>query len=135
MAIDYGTKRVGIAMTDPLGIISQPLLTINIKSKKELIKRLKFIIEENEVGLILVGNPLLHSGDASKFSHEISKFANRLQNAVDVEVKLWDERFTSQYAIKILKDIGLNKRKAKIDQIAASIMLSEYLVSQSSKTI
>ena len=108
MAIDYGTKRVGIAITDPLGIISQPLVTINIKSKKELIKRLKFIIEENGVGLILVGNPLLHSGGASKFSHEISKFANKLRDAVDVEVNLSSQSFTSQYAIKILTRKSFN---------------------------
>lgn len=131
MAIDYGKKRTGIAITDPLGVISQPLLTLEVKSQKELIRRLKFIIQENGVGLILVGNPLSHNGHATKMSQEIATFVNRLKKAVTIEIQLWDERFTSQYAANILKDIGLRRKDAEIDQIAASLILDEYIKSQS----
>ena len=131
MAIDYGKKRVGIAITDPLGIISQPFLTIEMKSLKELIKRLKFIVQENDVGLILVGNPLSHNGNSTNMSQEVSAFVKRLRKAVTVEVKLWDERFTSRYAENILKDVGLKKKNIQIDQIAASLILDEYIKSQS----
>ena len=131
MAIDYGKKRVGIAITDPLGIISQPFLTIEMKSPKELIKRLKFIVQENDVGLILVGNPLSHSGNSTNMSQEVLAFVKRLRKAVTVEVKLWDERFTSRYAENILKDVGLKKKNMQIDQIAASLILDEYIKSQS----
>ena len=131
MAIDYGKKKVGLAITDPLCIISQPLLTIEVKSQKELIQRLKFIIEENNVGLILIGNPISHSGNSTKMSQEVSKFATKLRKMINIDIKLWDERFTSRYAEKSLKDIGLKKKDVKIDQIAASIILDEYLKSQS----
>jgi len=130
MAIDYGQKRVGIAMSDPLGVISQPLLTLGVKSQRELIKRLKFIIEENDVRLVLVGNPLSHSGNSTRISEKIHRFVKDLRKSIVIEVKLWDERFTSKYALQVLKEKGI-KQKGKIDQIAASLMLEEYLKSRS----
>jgi len=127
MAIDYGKNRVGIALTDPLCTIAQPLLTLETKSQKELIRRLKLIIEENDVGLILVGNPVSHHGESTKMSQEVTSFVGKLKKNTTIEVKLWDERFTSRYAVNILKDIGLKQKSAKLDQIAASLMLDEYL--------
>jgi putative Holliday junction resolvase len=135
MAIDYGEKRVGLAITDPLGIISQPFLTLEIKSQKKLIQRLKFIIQENSVGLILVGNPLSHNGQATKMSRKIALFVDELRKDISVDVQLWDERFTSKYAVNTLKDVGLKKKDSKIDQIAASLMLDEYIKSQSSNRV
>ena len=130
IALDYGRKRVGIAITDPLGIIAQPLLTIENVSQKALLKRLKFIIEENSVGLILLGNPLAHNGKETLIGQEVMRFAKKLETATQVKVQLWDERFTSQYALKSLKDIGLRRKHVKVDQVAASIILNEYLKSQ-----
>lgn len=131
MAIDYGKNRIGIAISDPLCVISQPLLTLKLNSQRKLIKRLKSIIEKNDIGLVLIGNPLSHSGKSTKMSQEIHRFLKRLNKAIDIEVKLWDERFTSRYALNILKDLGLKRNKDKIDRVAASIILNEYLKSQS----
>lgn len=131
MAIDYGKKRVGIALTDPLCVISQPLLTLKVTSQKALIRRLKFIIEENRVGLVLIGNPVSHSGESTNMSQEVINFMNKLKKSIEVEVRLWDERYTSKYAANILKDIGLKKTRFKVNQVAASIILDEYLKSQS----
>jgi putative Holliday junction resolvase len=131
MAIDYGKRRIGIALTDAQRVISQPLLTIKTTPEKELIKRLKFIIEENSVGLVLIGNPLSHQGTSTQMTHEIIAFVNKLKKAVDVEIKLMDERYTSKYAANVLKQIGSRKIKNKVDQVAASLMLDEYLRSQS----
>ncbi len=125
MAIDYGKMHIGIALTDPLGIIAQPYLTISNKSHKDLIKRLKFICEENNVGLILVGNPLHLDGKNSALSSEIKKFVTRLKKSLNVEIQLWDERYTSQLAAKLLKDYGIKHKN--LDQISASLMLEEYL--------
>ena len=129
MAIDYGKTRVGIALTDELGIIAQPYLTLQEKSLKALIKRLKFIIEENGVGLVLVGNPLSTAGKSTKMSEEIGGFIEYLKKNVSVHIKLWDERFTSQYAAAKLNELGIqNKQKReKLDQVAAAIILEEYL--------
>ncbi|MEO0123738.1 MAG: Holliday junction resolvase RuvX [candidate division WOR-3 bacterium] len=125
MAIDYGKIHIGIALTDPLGIIAQPYLTIRYKSYKELIKRLKFICEENNVGLILIGNPLLLDGKDSAMSDEIKRFVTRLKKSLNIEVQLWDERYTSRLAAKLLKDFGIKNKN--LDQISASLMLEEYL--------
>ncbi len=129
MAIDYGAKRVGIAITDPLCTISQPLLTIKFDSEKLLFKRLKCLIEKNNVGLVLIGYPISLKGDTTKMSAAIRKFAEKLEKIVGVEIKLWDERYTSQYAKHLLKGVKSRKRKEHIDQIAASILLREYLES------
>ena len=127
MAIDYGKTKVGIAITDPLGVIAQPLLTIPVSSKDELIKRLKFLIHENNIALVLIGNPISNRGQATPMSEEVVKLRNRLKKAINIEVKLWDERYTSQYATIMLKEMGVKKSAKKIDQIAASIILEEYL--------
>lgn len=134
MAIDYGQRKVGIAMSDELGVISQPLMTLRAKPQKEFIKRLKFIVKENNVGLILVGNPLSHSGKSTPISEEILRFVEVLEKSIAVEVKLWDERFTSRYASRILKEKGI-KQKGNIDQIAASLMLEEYLKTQAGNSV
>jgi len=127
MAIDYGKARVGVAMTDPLGVIAQPVSTIRVKSQNDLIKKLKYFIAQNDVKLVLIGNPISLRGGATEMSDEVLRFMKHLRKAVKVEVKLWDERYTSQYAAHILKGLKLKKIKIKQDQIAASIILEDYL--------
>ena len=134
MAIDYGKSRVGIALSDPLGIISQPLTSIKVKSQKELFRPILKIIQESDVGLIIIGNPLSHKGEATEMSDEISRFIKRLKKMINTEIKLWDERFTSQYAMNLLKAMKIKKQKGLVDQVAASIMLDEYLRSCSTCT-
>lgn len=131
MAVDYGKSKVGIALTDPLGVISQPFVTLKVSSQKELIKRLKFMIEENNVGLVLIGHPVAPSGEATIMSQEVIRFMKKLKRVIRVDVKLWDERYTSKYAAQILRDRGFKGKKFELDQIAASILLDEYLKSQS----
>lgn len=135
MAIDYGKNRVGIALSDPLGVISQPLTTIKVKSQKALFRQILEIIQQSDVGLIIIGNPLSHKGEATKMSEQISRFIKQLKKKTDIEIKLWDERFTSQYAMNIMKEIKVKKQKDLVDQVAASIMLDEYLRSCSRCTI
>jgi putative Holliday junction resolvase len=134
MAIDYGKKRVGIALSDPLGVISQPLTTIKVKSQKALFGQILEIIQQSDVGLIIIGNPLSHKGEATKMSEQISRFMKQLKKMTDIEIKLWDERFTSQYAMNLMKEIKVKKQKDLVDQVAASIMLDEYLRSCSTCT-
>jgi len=127
LALDYGRKRVGLAISDPLGVIAQPFLTLEFISRKSLIERLKCIINENGVGLVLVGHPVSARGETTKMSAETSRFAELLARAAGVEVRLWDERYTSRYAERKFQDHGLRIRKKDQDRIAASIMLEEYL--------
>lgn len=134
MAIDYGKNRVGIALSDPLGVISQPLTTIKVKSQKALFRQILEIIQQSDVGLIIIGNPLSHKGEATEMSEQISRFIKQLKKMTDIEIKLWDERFTSQYAMNLMKEMQVKKQKDLVDQVAASIMLDEYLRSCSTCT-
>ena len=130
MAVDYGKKRVGVAITDPLGTMSLPLSTIAPKSDSDLIERLKCIIDENEVGLVIVGNPLSLKGAPTEMSNTVERFVKKMKRRIDVEVVLWDERYISQLAVNRFKDLGMSSKKEDIDRVAASIILDEYLESK-----
>lgn len=127
MAVDYGRKRVGIAITDPLRTIAQPLVTIKPRSVADLIAQIKDLAQENGVGLILVGNPLSNRGEPTRMSREVERFVARLQGQIEVKVELWDERYLSKYAAQRLKGSGLAAGKELLDRVAASLMLEEYL--------
>ncbi len=129
LAVDYGRRRVGLAISDPLGIIAQPYLTLEVKDQVALIKRLKCAIDENDVGLVLVGHPVSLCGEPTKLSTEINRFAQLLAKATGITVRLWDERYTSRYADRKCRDYGIKPGKKINDRIAASIILEEYLSS------
>jgi len=132
MAIDYGQKRVGVAITDPLCTIPQPLLTIKPKSVVDLIKRLKYLVKENNVGLIIVGNPISMRGEPTAISRQIERFVEKLRHELDIEIEKWDERYLSKYAVSKFKEVGLSMKKGDIDRVAASLMLEEYLLKRQS---
>jgi putative Holliday junction resolvase len=132
MAIDYGQKRVGVAITDPLCTIPQPLLTIKPKSVVDLLERLKCLVEENNVGLIIVGNPLSMRGEPTEISRQIERFIKKLRRYVDIDVEKWDERYLSKYAARKFKEAGLSMKKSDIDRVSASLMLEEYLLTRRS---
>jgi len=131
LAIDYGKTRVGIAITDPLGVISQPLVTLKYRNDKSLVERLKYLVKQNNVGTVLVGNPLSMQGKPTAMSQTIERFVTKLRRVLKVEVKLWDERMTSKYAQMLQKEMGIKNYREKTDQIAACIILDEYLKTQS----
>lgn len=133
LAVDYGRRRTGLAISDPLGIIAQPYLTLEVKDQVALIKRLKCVIDENDIGLVLIGHPVSLRGEPTKLSAEINRFARLLAKAAAVTVKLWDERFTSRIADRRCRDYGIKPGKKDNDRIAASIILEEYL--RSNQTI
>ena len=132
MAIDYGQKRVGVAITDPLCTIPQPLLTIKPKSVADLIKRLKCIVDEKNIGLIIVGNPVSMRGEPTEISRQVERFIKRLKRQLDIDVERWDERYLSKYAVNKFKEAGLSMKKGDIDRVAASLMLEEYLLTRRS---
>ncbi len=128
--MDYGEKRIGIAISDPLGVVAQPLETIQTNSQAELIKILKNLITDNQINLLLIGNPLDHKGEPTPMSRKISGFIDAFKKECTVEIKLWDERFTSRLAERSLREHGIKARKKGVDSIAASIILSEFLSTQ-----
>lgn len=121
MGIDWGEKRIGIALSDPLHIFAQPFSILCFKSEKELLKKLKDIIQEKEVGKIVVGLPKRTDGKEGWAEKQVEKFVAWLKKSLPLEVVTWDERYTSMLARQITRD------KKKIDALSAQIMLQSYL--------
>ncbi|WP_194767847.1 Holliday junction resolvase RuvX [Tamlana sp. I1] len=129
LALDYGTKRTGIAVTDAMQIIASGLTTVNTK---ELLTFLKDYTKQEQVELFLVGEPKQMDNTASQSEAYIVPFLAKLEKAFpNIPIKRVDERFTSKMAFQTMIDSGLNKKqrqnKALIDEISATIILQDYL--------
>ncbi|TXG39210.1 Holliday junction resolvase RuvX [Seonamhaeicola maritimus] len=132
LAIDYGTKRTGLAVTDELQIIASGLTTVNTK---ELIEFLKDYTNSEAVELFLVGEPKQMDNSASESEIHIMKFLEALKKEIpSIPIKRVDERFTSKMAFQTMIDSGLKKNqrknKALIDEISATLILQSYLYSK-----
>ena len=128
LAIDFGTKRTGIAVTDELQLIASGLTTVNTTDLLDFLK--KYFSEEN-VELILLGEPKRMNNEASHVETEILKFRESLEKSTTIPIKRVDERFTSKMAAQTMLDSGLKKKqrknKALLDEISATIILQTYL--------
>jgi putative Holliday junction resolvase len=129
LAIDYGLKRTGLAVTDPLKIIATGLTTV---SSRELIPFLKNYFNKEDVELIIIGEPKNLDDSDTHATPLVEKIIKELQkNFMAIPVRKVDERFTSKMASRAMIEMGLKKKqrqnKALIDEIAATILLQEYL--------
>lgn len=129
MAVDYGGKRTGIAVTDELQIIASGLTTVETKN---IFTFLTDYFKTEKVSKIIVGEPKRLNNEASSIGAEIDKFADKLANLYpQIEIIRMDERFTSKIAFQTMIDSGLKKKqrqnKALIDEIAATILLQDYM--------
>ena len=129
LALDVGGKRIGLALSDPLGITAQGLPNLARKNKRTDLEALARLAAEKEVGLFLVGNPLHMSGDAGRQAGWVREFADALAEYTGVPVRLWDERLTTVEAARVLRSsgIGIEKRARAIDRLSAVILLQSYL--------
>ena len=129
LGIDHGTVRIGIAVSDETRTIAQPLEYIPAEPFAEFLVRLKSIIQEREVDLIVVGIPRNMNGSYGPAAEKAQQFVLVLKEAVMVPIKTWDERLTSVQANRSLIEAGVrrDKRKTKVDKAAAAILLQSYL--------
>jgi len=132
LSIDYGKKRTGIAVTDPLQIIANGLATV---STSELFDYLKNYISQEEVERVIIGKPLQTNGLPSENMQRVEQFVNRWRKAMPaIPIEYVDERFTSVLAHQVMIDGGLRKKarqdKALVDRISATIILEDYLRSR-----
>src|SRR6266540_4198936 len=129
LALDLGKKRIGLAVSDPLGITAQGLPNLERKNKRSDLAALQRIVHEKGVELILLGNPLNMSGREGRQSEWVREFADALAARTGLPVKLWDERLTTVEAARVLREsgIGLEKRAAAVDRLSAVILLQSYL--------
>jgi len=129
LALDLGARRIGVAVSDPLGITAQGLETIERRNGRTDMETLQRLARQYEVGMVLVGQPLNMSGTAGIQAQKAEAFAGQLQRRLGIEVSLWDERLTTAEAQRVLKSSGvsLEKRKAAVDRMAAVLLLQSYL--------
>ncbi|MBT3475696.1 Holliday junction resolvase RuvX [bacterium] len=128
LAIDFGLKRIGVAGSDDLGIASHPIKLVFNDSKEEYFNEIVSIINERNPELILVGLPIKDDGRL-KIQTDIENFTKKLKNLIDVEVKYWNENFTSKEADEILikMNVSRKKRKSFQDMLAACLIIDSYL--------
>ena len=129
LALDHGTKRVGIAVSDELKMIAQPLEYIPAEPFVDFLKRFRELLAEKEVELVLVGMPRNMDGSYGPAALKVQEFAAALKSAVTVPIQTWDERLTSAQANRFLiqGNVRREKRKEKVDKMAAAILLQSYL--------
>jgi len=129
LALDLGKRRIGLALSDALGITAQGLETLERTNVREDLARLVKLAAENEVGLILMGDPLHMSGRAGRQAEYAREFAERLHAASGLPVDFWDERLTTVEAQRVLRESGISvgKRAKAVDRLAAVILLGSYL--------
>jgi putative Holliday junction resolvase len=129
LALDLGKKRIGLAVSDPLGITAQGLPNLVRVNKRTDFAALEEILRERQVGLILMGNPINMRGDEGRQSGWVREFAEAIGKRTGLPVKLWDERLTSVEANRVLRSSGISieKRAAAVDRLSAVILLQSYL--------
>ena len=129
VAVDYGTKRVGVAMADPLRLFAQPYGTF---SQDEAVARLRTLHAEQGLAVVVVGWPLTEAGEEGTATQRVQQYINRLRKALPgVALVKWDEYYTSELARQRLKESGGPRKhradKRRVDAAAAGIILEEYL--------
>ncbi len=133
LALDYGKRRIGLAISDALGITAQPLPTFQRGRLREDLSSLVRLIREREVARLVFGDPKYMSGDMSPLAEAMREFAGKLREQTGIEPIFWDERLTSSQAHRLLSEEGMTReeRKGKVDSIAATLILESYLQSLS----
>jgi putative Holliday junction resolvase len=129
LALDLGKRRIGLAISDPLGITAQGLPNLVRTNKRSDLAALSKLAGEREVGLILMGNPINMGGAEGRQSGWVREFAAAIEKEMGLPVKLWDERLTTVQAGRVLRESGISiaKRAAAVDRLSAVILLQSYL--------
>jgi putative Holliday junction resolvase len=129
LALDLGKRRIGLAVSDELGITAQGLETLHRTNIREDLAALAKLAVDRNVSLILMGHPLHMSGDESRQAQYTRDFAKRLEAVTGLPIRFWDERLTSVEAERVLRQSGISieKRARAVDRLAAVILLESYL--------
>ena len=132
LAIDLGEKRIGLALSDPLGYTAQGLETLHVRSKKEVVPGLVAACKKHGAGEIVIGMPVNMNGSYGPKAEEVQKLMPELEKAAGVPVHSWDERLTSRQAGRLMVEEGLSRQKQKMnsDRLAATLILQSYLESK-----
>ena len=129
LALDVGSKRIGVAVSDPLGITAQGLETIQRQNKRKDMETLGRLLKDYAVREVVVGLPLRLSGAEGTQSEKVRRFASELESHFGVTVHLWDERWTSTEANRLLREteLSIKKRGRAVDRMAAILILQSWM--------
>ncbi len=129
LGIDFGDRSIGLAVSDTLHITAQALGRYRVQSKEDNKKYFQELVSKYEIGEVVIGLPLRMDGSPGTRVEKTKKFARWLETTLNLPIVFWDERLTTQEALKMLRGQKINTRKKKIlkDQISASLILSSYL--------
>ena len=129
IGIDYGERRVGLAKSDPTGLIASALTTLEVRSAAEAIKKIVALIGEYDPDGLVIGYPLYASGDKSDKCHEIDRFIEELQKSYQGPIHRVDERYSSKEAAEIIHAHGkkIGQDKGRVDRLAAVLILQRFL--------
>jgi putative Holliday junction resolvase len=133
LALDPGTKRIGVALSDEMGWIAQPLETFERRSIAVDLKHIQQLVHDHEVGRVIIGMPYRLDGSVGPAAEQVEEFRAVLEGVLTVPVIPWDERLTSKSAEAMLieANVSRKKRKGAVDRVAAAILLQSYLESLS----
>ena len=129
LGIDYGQKRIGLAQSDPFQMLASTLKTVPNKKLETSVKSIVSVVQENNISTLVIGKPLHMTGEESDMVKEVLSFAEALDSIIGKPIFLWDERWTTTSAEKLLIETGQSPSKSrdKIDQLAAAYLLQNFL--------
>jgi putative Holliday junction resolvase len=129
LSLDYGQRRIGVAVSDPLGVTAQPLDTWDGLEFNQIVEKIGLLITQLGIEKIIIGLPLTLKGEKGPSVKKVEQFAKRLKRSIAIPVILWDERLTSIQAKRILHQAEEkpSRRKGKVDLIASVLLLQNYL--------
>lgn len=132
MALDVGERRIGVALSDTTRVLATPLTTVRATPRAAAIERIAALVAQHEVADLVVGLPLTLSGLIGPQAQSVQAFVDDLRPAIAVPIHMLDERLTSVAAERMMLDLGVKpeRRKARIDEVAASIILQDFLEAQ-----
>ena len=132
LGIDYGEKRIGLAISDPLGFTAQGLETMMNGSKRQVLADLSKVCKENQVGEIVFGLPINMNGSRGPKAEEVLRLIPLVEKETGLPVKTWDERLTSREAGRLMIEEGLSRQRQRqnSDRLAATLILQGYLESR-----
>jgi len=127
--IDYGRRRIGIALSDRLGLTAQPFQQIEVKDMQDAVQKTAGILLEKKIDRVIYGMPVNMDGTVGEMAKEVEAFADMVSKQADIPYEFFDERLTSAQAHGILKQAGYSgtKKKKKLDMVSAQIMLQSYM--------
>ncbi len=135
LGLDVGLRRIGLAVSDSLGITAQGLETLQRRNKRQDFEKLRTIVENYGITGFVVGYPLRMSGVEGRQAEKIKQFAEELGRRFHLPVHLWDERLTSAEANRILREseVSIQRRAAAVDRMAAVLILQSWMEAQASR--